>query len=99
MLDRLEVEEALAESVFVYFLCFFCLATGIFFAEVGCFPGVDFSLGVVVGGESFFFADGGYPVIDGGFVGCLQLVESESFYGHGSPLDGETVTQQDECTM
>jgi hypothetical protein len=72
---RLEVEESLAESVFVLLLGFLGFFAGVFFVEAGCLPGVYLCLGVVSGGESFFFAYGGDPAIHRGLVGGLELVK------------------------
>ena len=73
--DKSEAEELLAQSVFVLLLGSFCLFAGFFFGKAGGLPFVDVGYGVFGGGEGLFFADGGDPFLDGGFVGDLELIE------------------------
>src|SRR5271170_5039965 len=82
---RLEVEKLLAQGVFVFLLGLFCFVPRVFFAKAGGFPSVNFGLGVVVGCEGLFFADGGYPLVYSCFVSGLELVEIRDFNGHRSP--------------
>jgi hypothetical protein len=96
---RLEVEEPLAERVFVLLLRDFGRFAGVFFVEVGFFPGIDLGFGVVSRGQGLFFADGAHPFLDSDFVCSLQLVQSGVFNGHGSPLSTGTVKELRECAM
>jgi hypothetical protein len=73
--SQLEVEELLAQGIFVLLFGSFCLFAGFFFGKAGGFPFVEVGYGVFGGGKGLFFADGGDPFLDCGSVGDLELIE------------------------
>ena len=92
----LEVEELLPQGVLVGILRF---AAGGLFVEAGLLPLVNLGDGVFAGREGFFGANGGDPLLDGGFVVGLQLVQSFDLNRHGALLSAATLPNLDERTM